>query len=61
MSDATFDFGVNESGIDLLKELSRQDEGKRARLDSAVAKLMGNFGAHSRNLLRGILKASRQP
>lgn len=61
VSEAAFDFGVKESGIDLLAELSHQDVGKRARLDDAVAELMGNFGAHSRNALRGILKASRPP
>lgn len=61
VSDASFDFGVNESGIDLLAELSHQDVDKRARLENALAELMGNFGAHSRNVLRGILKASGQP
>lgn len=61
VSEAAFDFGVKESGIDLLAELSHQDVGKRARLDDAVAELMGNFGAHSRNALRGILKASGPP
>lgn len=61
VSEAAFDFGVKEPGIDLLAELSHQDVGKRARLDGAVAELMGNFGAHSRNALRGILKASGPP
>src|ERR1035437_8088809 len=33
VSDPTFDFGVKESNIDLVSELSKQDPGKRARLD----------------------------
>jgi hypothetical protein len=57
VSDPAFDFGVKEAGINLLAELARQDAGKRARLDSVTAELMGNFGAHSRNLVRGVLNA----
>jgi hypothetical protein len=56
--DPTFDFGVNESGIDLVTELGRQDPGKRARLDAALAEVLGNFGVHSRNAVRGVLAAS---
>ena len=56
VSDPSFDFGVKESGIDLLAEISKQDPARRARLDSITSELMGNFGAHSRNLVRGILK-----
>ncbi len=58
VSDPSFDFGVKESGIDLVAELDRQDPAKRARLDAATAELMSNFGAHSRNLVRGVLKAA---
>jgi hypothetical protein len=58
VSDPAFDFGVKESSIDLASELSKQDPGKRARLDSLAAELMANFGAHSRNLVRGVLKDS---
>lgn len=53
--DPSFDFGVNESRIDLVKELQQQDPAKRPMLDQALAELMGNFGAHSRNLVRGVL------
>jgi hypothetical protein len=60
VSDPSFDFGVNESGISLVRELATQDAGKRARLDQALAQLLRNFGAHSRNALRGILKAGQQ-
>lgn len=61
VSDPGFDFGVKESDIDLMGQLSKQDPAKRARLDSAIAELLGNFGAHSRNAVRGILKASAKP
>ncbi|MCF8210215.1 MAG: hypothetical protein K9K38_12580 [Rhodoferax sp.] len=57
VNDASFDFGVNEPGIDLLTELGRRPQTERAQLEAAVAELMVNFGAHSRNALRGILKA----
>ncbi len=58
VSDPRFDFGVKESGIDLLAELDKQDSAKRARFDTMVTELLGNFGAHSRNLVRGVLKSA---
>ena len=61
VSDPSFDFGVNESGINLVKELAGRNATNRARLDSTLAELMGNFGAHSRNAVRGILKAVNSP
>ena len=61
VSDPTFDFGVKESGIDLLGAMANQEAAKRAELDRQLAELLGHFGAHSRNTLRGILKAAAQP
>ena len=61
VSDPNFDFGVKEAGIDLAGELSRQGSStsaQRAKLDAMVAELLGNFGAHSRNLVRGVLKSA---
>ena len=58
VSDPGFDFGVKESGIDLLAEMAKQDPAKRAVLDARLAELLGHFGVHSRNTLRGILKAA---
>ena len=61
VSDPNFDFGVKEAGIDLAGELSRQGistSAQRAKLDAMVAELLGNFGAHSRNLVRGVLKSA---
>ncbi len=61
VADPSFDFGVKESGIDLLAELGQTDSARRTRLDGSVAELLGNFGAHSRNAVRGILKAGVRP
>jgi hypothetical protein len=61
VSDPSFDFGVHESGIDLVGELKKQGGAKLAPLNSTVSELMGNFGAHSRNLVRGVLKAGAAP
>jgi hypothetical protein len=60
VNDPGFDFGVKEDSINLVAELSRFPAPNRERLQSTVAELMGNFGAHSRNALRGILKAGGQ-
>ena len=60
MFDPSFDFGVKESGINLAAELASQGRStaaQRARLDELIAELLANFGAHSRNLVRGVLKA----
>lgn len=61
VSDPSFDFGVHESGIDLVAELKKQGNAKLGPLNNTVSELMGNFGAHSRNLVRGVLKASAAP
>ena len=61
VSDPKFDFGVKEDGISLVNELAKRDAASRAKLDAAVAALLGNFGAHTRNEVRSILKASNQP
>ena len=57
VSDPAFDFGVKEAQIDVLTELGKQDATQRAQLDAAIAKLLGHFGSHSRNVLRGVLQA----
>jgi len=61
VSDTSFDFCAKETGINLLGELTRRDPAERVRLENAIAELMGNLGAHSRNALRGILRASTPP
>lgn len=57
VSDPAFDFGVHEAQIDIVAELAKQDSNLRARLDATIAQLLGHFGAHSRNMLRGLLRA----
>ena len=58
VGDPGFDFGANENGVDLIAELAKTDPVKRKALDDAVAELLIHFGAHSRNAVRGILKAA---
>lgn len=58
ISDPGFDFGVKESEIDLTSELAKRDPEDRNRLEAMIAELLGNFGAHSRTAVRGILKES---
>jgi hypothetical protein len=61
VSDPGFDFASREDSIKLLSDASQQEKPERARLDAALVELMANFGAHSRNALRGILRASTPP
>ncbi len=61
VADPAFDFGVKEAGIDLAAAMAKQDAGKRAELDRIVAELLENYGNHSRNTIRGILKAGAKP
>jgi hypothetical protein len=61
VSDPGFDFASREDSIKLLSDASQQEKPERARLDAALVDLMANFGAHSRNALRGILRASTPP
>jgi hypothetical protein len=58
VSNPAFDFGTKEDTINLVAELAKTDPAARAKLDAAIAELLANFGAHSRNAVRGILKAS---
>lgn len=55
VNDPGFDFGVHAGDIDLVAEVARQGDAPRAALEESIALLMRNYGAHSRNMLRGIL------
>lgn len=57
VSDPGFDFGVHAPEIDLMSELQQHDTASRTMLQNTLAALMRNFGAHSRNLVRGVLHA----
>lgn len=58
VDDPGFDFGVHAKDIDLVAEVARQGDAPRQVLESTIAMLMRNFGAHSRNMVRGILNAA---
>jgi len=60
VSDPAFDFGVKEAGIELLTDIEKQGPTQRAELAQQVAQLLARFGAHSRNTIRGILRAAQQ-
>ncbi|MGQ0709756.1 MAG: hypothetical protein ACT4NV_08410 [Rhodoferax sp.] len=60
VNDPAFDFGVQEAGISLIEVLSKTEPSARERLDAAIAELLANFGAHTRNEVRSILQASSQ-
>jgi len=55
VNDPSFDFGLHAKDIDLMAEVARQGDAPKAALESTIATLMRNVGAHSRNLVRGIL------
>ncbi len=61
VNDPSFDFGVHAKDIDLVAEVASQGEAQRQVLESTIATLMRNFGAHSRNMLRGILGETTPP
>ena len=52
---------VAGADIVLLAEIERAGPGKRAELEKLVAELLSRLGAHSRNTVRGVLKAAQQP
>ncbi|WP_422015378.1 hypothetical protein [Roseateles sp.] len=59
VSDPNFDFAANEATLG--PELARDLQGQRDELHQAIAELLGHFGAHSRNALRGLLKDVNAP
>lgn len=59
VADPAFDFGASKTPIDVAAEIARQEAAKKTRLDATVAELLSHFGAHSRNAVRGILKAAK--
>ena len=54
VTDPNFDFAANEAQFG--PELARDMQGQRDALQRQIAELLGHFGAHSRNALRGLLK-----
>lgn len=60
VADPTMDLQSQEATLRQLPELLAQDPTRRARLQALVAELMTNFGAHSRNALRAIVKSGNR-
>ncbi len=61
VSDARYDFGSQGGNVDLLDEVTKREAAQRADLESTITELFRDFGAHSRNLVRGLLRASGSP
>ncbi len=59
VTDPNLDFAANEAQFG--PELARDLQGQRDALHRAIAELLGHFGAHSRNALRGMLKQASAP
>ncbi len=60
VNDPTKAFGSN-GDVDIVGAISKVDAAQRAELDTAIAEMLGNFGAHSRNMIRGIQKLVKTP
>lgn len=58
VTDPDFDFGA-ASGIDLDADMRGRLQAQRHALQATIARLLGHAGAHSRNLVRGVLQAAR--
>lgn len=59
VDDPAFDYGTKADNIDITGEVSRASSAAdQQRIQKAIAQLLGNFGAHSRNAVRAILKES---
>ncbi len=57
VSDPQVDLQALEHDLPPLTETLRKEPAKRARLQALLSEWMGNFGAHSRNALRAIVKS----
>lgn len=51
------DLQLQDATMRLLPDILKQDEGRRARLQILNNQIMRNFGAHSRNALRAIVRS----
>lgn len=54
------DLQLQDANMRLLPELLKQDDGRRARLQILNDEIMRNFGAHSRNALRAIVRSGNR-
>ncbi len=61
VTDPAFDFGAQESGIDLDADMRRQLQQQRDAMQDAIAHLLANLGAHTRNAVRGVRAMAAEP
>jgi len=59
--DPAFDFGAQEGAIDLDADMRRQLQAQRDAMQAAIAQLLANLGAHTRNAVRGVQALAAQP
>lgn len=60
VAEALIDLQPQDATMHLLPDLLAQDPTRRARLQGLVNEVMGNFGAHSRNAVRAIVKSGNR-
>jgi hypothetical protein len=60
VNDPTLNFG-NNGEVDVVAAVANVAPKQREKLDHALAEMLSNFGAHSRNMIRGILKSAAMP
>ena len=59
VQDPAFDFGASDVKINkLMDAMAKMDPAKVNPFNDSIAELLGHFGAHSRNAMRGILSAA---
>lgn len=60
VNDPKYVFGAQGTRMDLLDVMSKADPMTREAFDKGLAVLLGNYGAHTRNTLRSLLRATDQ-
>ena len=58
MNDPTFDMPLHDNAATMSNVWVRQSVPEKGNLDATLAEILMNYGAHSRNAIRGILRAS---
>ncbi|MEB2347867.1 MAG: hypothetical protein OZ923_04575 [Comamonadaceae bacterium] len=61
VDDPGYDFGLHAGQIDLSAEVAARGDASRAAFEHSIALLMRHFGAHSRNLVRAIVRQAGKP
>jgi hypothetical protein len=60
VNDPSYDFAASSNQAQLGQDMARQLAEQRASLQAAISRLLGHFGAHSRNLVRAVLREGGQ-